>query len=218
MALVISFVFNKCSFANCFRLLLLKSAQLMFSSVTPELVSGIFPSGSTRNITANLPGLLDALAAANCDRMMLLMALATIRAETETFTPLSEFVSRFNTPPGGIPFSLYDHRKDLGNCGPPDGERFRGRGYIQLTGRSNYAAFGDSAGVDLIGDPELACNASIAAKILVAFLMSKKERITAALMSNNLAAARRLVNGGTVGLNKFTETFLRAKTLLPEIS
>src|ERR1700753_44626 len=114
----------------------------MYSQITPELVSKVFPATPIANIKANLPDILNAMAVQKCDRALLIMALATIRAETETFTPLSEFQSRFNTPPGGAPFSLYDHRKDLGNQGPPDGQLFRGRGYVQLTGRANYATFG----------------------------------------------------------------------------
>jgi peptidoglycan L-alanyl-D-glutamate endopeptidase CwlK len=55
------------------------------------------------------------------NREMLLMALATIRAETESFRPISEGISKYNTSPGGEPFDLYDNRDNLGNTGYPDG-------------------------------------------------------------------------------------------------
>jgi putative chitinase len=187
----------------------------MFSQITPELVAKVFPSTPIANIAANLPAILNALAASQCDRSMLLMALATIRAEAESFTPLSEFQSRFNTPPGGAPFSLYDHRADLGNQGPPDGHSFRGRGYVQLTGRANYAKFGRIVGVDLIGNPESASDHMIAAKVLVAFLTQKKNQIETALARKDMAAARRLVNGGSNGLDRFTDAFQRADSLFP---
>jgi putative chitinase len=187
----------------------------MFSAITPQLVSGIFPSTPLANISVNLPYVLAALSEQNCDRLMLIMALATIRAETETFTPLSEFPSKFNTPPGGAPFSLYDHRADLGNQGPPDGERFRGRGYVQLTGRANYAQFCTMAGDNLLANPDLAADPKIAARILAAFLMHKNAQIRTAIVHQDLAAARRLVNGGTHGLERFTDAFQRAERLLP---
>lgn len=57
--------------------------------------------------------------------------------------------------------------KRLGNTRPGDGYLFRGRGYVQITGRANYLHASEKLGVDLIADPELAVRPDIAAKILV---------------------------------------------------
>lgn len=51
--------------------------------------------------------------------------------------------------------SAYEGRKDLGNTQPGDGPRFKGRGLVQVTGRSNYAKCGAALGLDLINHPEL---------------------------------------------------------------
>ena len=55
--------------------------------------------------------------------------------------------------------------KILGNTVKGDGERFKGRGYIQLTGRDNYTRAGRAIGVDLVNNPDLAAQPEIAAKI-----------------------------------------------------
>ncbi len=180
-------------------------------------VSQMFPGVPISNIQTNLPFVLDALNAAGLgDKNMVLMALATIRAETGNFTPLSEFQSKFNTPPGGPPFALYDNRTDLGNQGPPDGANFRGRGYIQLTGRSNYAVHGAAIGLgnQLVTNPTLANQPDIAGKLLASFLKAHESAIRAALAQNNLAAARKLVNGGSHGLGPFTDAFNIGKTVI----
>jgi putative chitinase len=56
--------------------------------------------------------------------------------------------------------------RELGNTQPGDGVKYAGRGYVQLTGRSNYIKAGLKLGVDLVNDPDLAMNKDIAALIL----------------------------------------------------
>lgn len=178
----------------------------------------MFPGVPATNIETNLPFVLDAMRAAGLgDKNMVLMALATIRAETGNFTPLSEFKSKFNTAPGGAPFGLYDNRKDLGNQGPPDGASFKGRGYIQLTGRANYKEHGAAIGLgnQLVTNPELANKPDIAAKLLASFLKSKEAKIRNALSKNDLRTARKLVNGGSHGLDSFTQAFNIGKSVIP---
>lgn len=189
----------------------------VLDQVTPRLVSEMFPFTPIDNIKANLQPLLDALAAAEMgDKPMVLMALASIRAETESFLPVNEGQSRFNTSPGGKPFDLYDNRRDLGNQGPPDGASFRGRGFIQLTGRDNYLRCGKMIGMgdQLVQDPELANQPDIAAKLLVAFIQDKELAIKQALIAGDLATARRLVNGGSHGLDRFTDAYQRGDRLI----
>ena len=61
----------------------------------------------------------------------------------------------------------YEGRRGLGNTQPGDGPRFRGRGYVQITGRRNYTDWSRRLGMDLVNDPSLAEQPEIAARILV---------------------------------------------------
>jgi peptidoglycan L-alanyl-D-glutamate endopeptidase CwlK len=188
-------------------------------AVTAAMVCQMFPDTPASHIEQNLPVVLNALVASQlAAKPMILMALGTIRAETETFQPLSEGQSRFNTSPGGQPFDLYDSRADLGNQGPPDGALFKGRGFVQLTGRSNYQIHGNAIGLgnQLIENPDLANDPTVAAQLLASFLKSREDRIQAALAAGDLATARRLVNGGSNGLDRFTEAYNIGNSVIPD--
>ena len=186
--------------------------------VTTQVVSRLFPFTPIGNIKANLPPTMAGLESFGLvDRPMVLAALATIRAETESFEPVAEYRSRYNTSPNGHPFDLYDRRRDIGNRGAPDGERFRGRGYVQLTGRANYERYGRVLGIKLVNKPELASEPDIAGKILAAFLKDKERVIKEALLEDDLRAARRAVNGGSHGLDRFSDTYRRGMELIAAV-
>lgn len=189
------------------------------SNVTLDTVSQMFPATPRVNIKFHLPYVLKSLLdTALADNSMVLMALGTIRAETGSFLPIDEGISKYNTSPRGPPFDLYDNRKDLGNHGPPDGALFKGRGFVQLTGRANYTQFSAvlGMGTQLVDNPDLANDPDIAAKLLAAFLKSKEDRIRQALQAGDLATARKLVNGGTHGLADFEDAFQRGQGLIPD--
>lgn len=63
--------------------------------------------------------------------------------------------------------------KILGNKVIGDGEKYKGRGYIQLTGRDNYRQAEQALGIPLVNNPEMAANPEIAAKIAVWYWNTK---------------------------------------------
>ncbi|MGZ4960732.1 MAG: peptidoglycan-binding protein [Methylomonas sp.] len=189
--------------------------SFQIENVTSNKVSRMFPQTPIGHIKANLPFVLDALkAVALGDKSMVLMALATIRAETASFEPISECQSRFNTSPDGHPFDLYDNRRDLGNRGAPDGDSFKGRGFVQLTGRANYAKFGEQIGQDLVNNPALANDPAIASLLLAQFLKNSESKIRTCLAKHDLAGARKVVNGGSHGLKEFSDAYNVGNALL----
>jgi putative chitinase len=71
-------------------------------------------------------------------------------------------------------FRMYDKdgnrpsvAKRLGNSQAGDGARYFGRGYVQLTGRSNYRKAGEELRLPLEADPDLALQPEIAARVMV---------------------------------------------------
>ena len=66
-----------------------------------------------------------------------------------------ETASFYARKPEAIANLVYGGRMGNGDKNSGDGWRYRGRGYLGLTGKSNYRAFGDFIGVDLVKDPDL---------------------------------------------------------------
>lgn len=122
----------------------------------------------------------------------LMGALATVRVEVgRKFLPIEEIASG----------RAYEGRIDLGNYCPGDGMKYKGRGFIQLTGRDNYQNYGDEIGVDLICHPEEALEVKNSAKILALYFLERK--VNKACDVSDWVRVRKLVNGGANGLTDF---------------
>lgn len=172
-------------------------------STSPNLPSGPIGNVNVENIvralpTANqkaarehFPGIL-----AECqrqgvtDKAQIAYILATTVHESGAGAHLEEFASG----------SAYEGRRDLGNTQSGDGVRFKGRGYVQVTGRNNYTDWSRRLGLDLVGNPELAEDPKIAARILVQGM--KEGTFTGKKLSDyigngrtDFVGARRIVNG-----------------------
>jgi len=183
---------------------------------TVAVVSRLFPATKPANIARYLPYVTAALGATGLtDRPMVLAALGTVRAETEGFVPIAEMQSKFNTDPGRPPFNRYDHRRDIGNDGDGQGLRYRGRGFVQLTGRANYVEYGEKLQIPLGDQPDLANAPEVAALLLATFLADKATRARECLARQDYAGARRLVNGGSHGLDRFRSVFELAGAVAP---
>lgn len=95
-------------------------------------------------------------------------ALATAFHETaHTMQPIKEYGGdKYFTRMYDITGARPTLARKMGNTAPGDGPRYCGRGYVQLTWKVNYAKAGQKLNVDLVGNPDLAMNADIAALIL----------------------------------------------------
>jgi len=109
-------------------------------------------------------------------------------------------------------FKKYDGRKDLGNINPGDGARFKGRGFIQITGRTNYLNVGTFLKLDLLNNPNLAEDPGIAARIAGWFWSSRK--LNELADKDDIVGITRRINGGLNGLVERKEYWMRAKNIL----
>ena len=132
--------------------------KAFFDSVRTSLFRGSMAPGQVEGMEAILAGWQ---ARGLTDRRHLAYILATAYHETAiTMQPIHERGSRDY-------FKRYDGRKDLGNFRYGDGFRYRGRGFVQLTGRRNYNKASEVLQADLIGNPDLALDLDKAVTLLI---------------------------------------------------
>ena len=131
-----------------------------------EVRKGILGFTLSPDEVSGCEAIMDAMA--GLPRSWCAYALATAYHETaHTMQPISEF--------GGPAYftRMYDITgqrptlaRKMGNTEPGDGPKYRGRGYVQLTWKVNYAKAGTKLSVDLVAHPEMAMRPDIAAKIM----------------------------------------------------
>jgi len=135
--------------------------------------------------------------------------------------------SRFASIAAALPFvrnerklanKVYGDR--LGNRDPGDGYKYRGRGFLQLTGRSNYEAMEDSLDLPFVDEPDLASEPNEALMIACEVWNDKQlkgERSMNALADDDkIEAITYRINGGYTNLDHRKTELARARHIWPD--
>jgi len=108
-------------------------------------------------------------------------------------------------------------KKNLGNTEPGDAAKFKGRGVMQLTGRSNYEAAGKAMGLDLVNHPELLEDPDNSAKAALWYWNSRKG-LSDAGKTGDVTAATTKINGGLNGIGHRKELYASYRAAAPSMT
>lgn len=152
--------------------------------------SGVFGTSLTQAQVDRLEAILTRLDAKRIELAQAAYILATAYHESDRLRTMEEYASG----------AAYEGRATLGNTQPGDGRRFKGRGFVQITGRRNYTEWANRLGVDLVGNPALAARIDHATTILIDGMMlgtftGRKLPDYVAGTKKDYVGARRVVNG-----------------------
>jgi putative chitinase len=117
------------------------------------------------------------------------------------YFPTQQLAESYQRQPQKIANKVYASRMDNGNESSGDGFKFRGRGYIQLTGRANYTAFGKAINEDIASNPDVVSGKY--ALLSAAWFWSKNglNKLADGGSSDTVVTSiTKRVNGGTIGL------------------
>ena len=188
------------------------------SRVTSDLLEEVFPKleKARENISANYGFLAAAMKEFQISEPRFASAvIATIAVETPDFSAYEETPAPYNTKT--TPFDVYEGAARLGNTTPGDGAKFRGRGFIGLTGRYNYAKMSERLGLGtrLLDNPEDARSPEVASRIICAFFIDSQSRVVKALDQQDFGEIRRLVSGSASDhLAQFLSAYNKTLSLL----
>jgi len=127
----------------------------------------------------------------------------------------STTAAQYERKPEMIASRVYGGRMGNGDEASKEGYKFRGRGYIQLTGKSNYTNFAKFIGEDTIANPDLVATKYPLASAAFFFDSNKLWSICdKGADTATVTAVTKRVNGGTIGLDDRIKHFNEYYALL----
>ncbi|RJF89339.1 hypothetical protein D3874_22140 [Oleomonas cavernae] len=178
----------------------------VINTISVEFVAHLEPSAAER-IRMHLPYLLAAFREFGVDDVGLGLAIvAECAHSTVWFNSLTE-----------REIAGRSYEGIAGNIEPGDGVRFRGRGYIFITGKAAYQRMGELLGLGnaLLVSPDDAARPETAARIAVALFMERKEEIVTALSAGKFEVVHRIITGDLARVGPAGEIYNRMVASLP---
>ena len=131
------------------------------------------------------------------------------------YFPTEAAAKAYERQPAKIASKVYGGRMGNGPESTGEGYKFRGRGYIQLTGKENYTAFGKSINEDICSNPDKV--ASSYALLSAAWFFNKNglhKLADGGATDAVVTSITKRVNGGTIGLPDRIKHFKEYHALL----
>lgn len=163
----------------------------------------ICPTAKVSDLTVVLPHLNTTMRKYDINtRLRQAHFLAQVAHESANFRTTKEYASG----------AAYEGRKDLGNTEEGDGRKFKGRGLIQITGRSNYISYGKYINQDLTtGENPKKLERYPLAADSAGWFWTKVKKLNAKADLDNLTLITKRINGGTNGIKDRRQHLVNAK-------
>jgi predicted chitinase len=118
---------------------------------------------------------------------------------TRTKNLSDEQLKQYTNNPQGLAELVYGGK--MGNTEPGDGFKYRGRGFIQLTGKNNYASMGKALNIPLVDNPDLANDPVVAARIAARYIKDANLRKSFNTQEEANRAVTQSIGGSNLNLN-----------------
>jgi putative chitinase len=172
--------------------------------LTPQILSTIAPEADPDRVATLVPHL---------NRTMVIYDITTPLRQAHFLAQVAHESDRFNALEEYASGEDYEFRDDLGNVYAGDGIRYKGRGLIQVTGRTNYELCSTALGFNLIDHPERLSEPNLACRSAGWFW--HRNRLNPDADNDDIETVTRIINGG---LNGFSDRQHLLKTAKAEFS
>lgn len=115
------------------------------------------------------------------------------------YFPTIAKANAYGRKPMAIANLVYANRMGNGNEASGDGWRYRGRGFIQLTGKSNYQALSTSTGIDFVKNPDLLLQEANA--MIASLWFWQRNKLSPLATADDVRKITRIINGGQNGID-----------------
>ena len=134
-----------------------------------------------------------------------------LRTIFKNYFKTEEKATSYARKPKKIANLVYANRMGNGDEQSGEGWKYRGRGFIQLTGRDNYTALSKAKGIDYINNPDLLLNEADA--MIAALWFWNSRNLNRYADADDIKQVTRRINGGYNGLKHRTELLQQYKKL-----